>query len=501
MRKRTFLSLSVLVIAGMLFAACGPAATPEVIRETVEVPVEVTKEVTVTQVVQPTAAPEVGKTQIYWYIGLGTGSQAAQIPQEREFVDKYNSTKGEEDGIQLITIIVDNKYARDNLIAQVAAGNAPDIVGPMGTEGRGWFQGAWLDLQPLVDKFDYDVSDIDPAFLEFYKDQGELVGLPFAIFPSALYYNKDLFDEAGLAYPPHKVGEKYTLDGQELEWNFDTLAEVAKRLTVDASGNDAASASFDKENIAQYGFDFQWVKDSPRWFSAYFEPFYPVSDAGQAALSDGQIAAIKWYYDAMWGDQPFLPTQAAMDTDYLGHSNSFNSGHVAMGLTHLWYTCCITPPSDANVTVPNWDVAVVPSYNGKTTAKMHGDTFGIMKDTKHPEEAFKVYTYLIGEGAADLYKIYGGLPARKSQQADFFKSLDEKFAPNKVDWQVFIDMISYLEVPSHEKPLPNIAKAHDGFLQLGSDLRSNPDLDIDARIEQFLKDETAIYKEAADAGN
>ena len=484
--KRPIVLLSVLVIAGILLASCAQAtATPT------EAPVVAAEP---TLAVQPTAVPQADRVQIYWYIGLGTGSQAAQIPPEKAFVEKFNASQ---DKIQLITIIVDNKFARDNLIAQVAAGNAPDIVGPMGTEGRGWFQGSWLNLQPLVDQFNYDTSDIDPAFLEFYKDQGELVGLPFAIFPSAMYYNTALFDEAGLAYPPHTVGEKYTLDGQEVEWNFDTVAEVAKRLTVDASGNDATSASFDKDNIVQYGFDFQWVKDSPRWFTAYFEPFYPVNDAGEAVLSDGQVAGIKWYYDAMWGAQPFLPTQAAQDTDYMGHANNFNSGHTAMSLTHLWYTCCITPASDATVTVPSWDVGVVPTYNGTTTSKMHGDTFGIMEATLHPEEAFAVYTYMIGEGSADLYTIYGGLPARQSQQAAFFASLDEKFAPNKVDWQVFLDMIPFLEVPGHELVLPNVAKAHDAFLQLGSDLRSNPDLDIDARLAQFLKDETAIYKEVA----
>jgi multiple sugar transport system substrate-binding protein len=283
-----------------------------------------------------------------------------------------------------------------------------------------------------------------------------------------------------------------------MEWNFDTLALLAKKLTVDANGNDATSADFDKANIVQYGFDFQWTKDSPRWFSAYFEPFYPVAEDGTAVLSEGQIAAIKWYYDAMWGDQPFEPTQAAMDSDLI-KGNSFNSGKVAMGLTHLWYTCCITPASDAAVTVPGWDVAVVPSYNGKTTAKMHGDTFAIMKDSKNPEAAFKVYAYMLGDGSEDLYKIYGGLPARKGQQQAFFDGLTEKFAPNVVDWQVFLDMISYLEVPGHELTLPNVAKSHDAFLQLGSDLRSNPDLDVDARLEQFLTDLDAIYAEAAAA--
>jgi multiple sugar transport system substrate-binding protein len=491
MKRTSIIILALLVSLSMLLAACQPvaetAAPVEPAAPVVE-PTKVVVEPTAAPVVQPTAVPQKDRVQIYWYIGLGAGAQAAQIPLEKEFVDKFNASQDE---IQLISIIVDNKYARDNLTAQIAAGNSPDIVGPVGTEGRGFFPGAFLDLTPFIEKFDYDTSDIDPAFLEFYKDQGELVGLPFAIFPSAVFYNTALFDEAGLAYPPHKVGEKYVLDGAEVEWDFNTVAEIAKRLTVDEAGNDATSPDFDATKIVQYGFDFQWTKDSPRWFSAYFEPHYPVVD-GKLDLSAGQVDAISWYYDAMWGDQPFLPTQAAMDSDLI-KGNSFSSGKVAMGLTHLWYTCCIDKAA-----VPGWDVAVVPSYNGTTTAKMHGDTFAIMKDTKNADAAFKVYTYMLGEGSAELYAIYGGLPARTSQQEAFYAGLDETFAPNVVDWQVFNDMIAYLEVPGHELVLPNIAKAHDAFLQLGSDLRSNPDLVIADRLAQFDTDINAIFAEVAE---
>ena len=56
----------------------------------------------------------------------------------------------------------------------------------------------------------------------------------------------------------------------------------------------------------------------------------------------------------------------------------------------------------------------------------------------------------------------------------------------------FFDADSFV---SHKVCLPNIAKAHDAFMVLGSDLRSNADLDLDARIEQFLTDLTAIYQE------
>ena len=48
--------------------------------------------------------------------------------------------------------------------------------------------------------------------VQFYTDatEGQL-GLPFAIFPTFLSYNKELFDEAGLNYPPAEYGEPYIM--------------------------------------------------------------------------------------------------------------------------------------------------------------------------------------------------------------------------------------------------------------------------------------------------
>jgi multiple sugar transport system substrate-binding protein len=490
MRKSVFSVVALLVLASMLLAACAPAApaAPQIVEVTkvVEKAVEVTKEVQVTSAVQPTAEPLKDRVQIYWYIGLGAGAQPAQIPPEKAFVEKFNASQKE---IQLIPIIVDNKYARDNLTAQIAAGNSPDIVGPVGTEGRAAFPGAFLDLDPLIKEFNYDTKDIDPAFLEFYKEEGKVVGLPFAIFPEFVYVNKDLFKEAGMNLPPQKYGEKYKwADGTEEEWNFDTMAKLAKKLTVDKAGNDATSPKFDKTKIVQWGYDAQWT-DSPRAIGSLFGAAYPADKDGNAVITDGWKAAWKWYYDGEFGKEPFIPNQASIDGDLL-KGNAFSSGKIAMATTHLWYTCCVDPK-----TVKSWDLAVMPSYKGKVTSKMHGDTFAIMNGSKHPKEAFKVYSYLLGEGSADLYKIYGGLPARKSQQAAFFADLDKKFEPNKANWQVALDSIPFMDTPNHQQGLPNNAKANDAFQKFGSLLRSKTGLDVDKAIADFVKELDGIFKE------
>ena len=101
--------------------------------------------------------------------------------------------------------------ANDALATQIGSGAGPDIVGPVGIGGANAFQGQWLDLAPLIQKTNYDLSGYPQDAVDIYKlDEGQ-VGIPFAIYPSALFYKKGLFDEAGLKEPPHKYGDQYKM--------------------------------------------------------------------------------------------------------------------------------------------------------------------------------------------------------------------------------------------------------------------------------------------------
>jgi multiple sugar transport system substrate-binding protein len=428
---------------------------------------------------------------INWFVGLGGGTQPEQIPLEEAFVTKFNASHPD---IRLKINIVDNANARDSLTALIASGQAPDIVGPVGTAGRAAFLGAFLDLEPLVKEFNYDIGDVDPAFLRFYTVDGRLEGLPLDIFPEAVYYNRQLFDKAGLKYPPQEVGQPYQLDGKTVDWTFDTLTALAKRLTLDRNGNNATSPNFDRNNIVQYGYYPQWV-DGPRNVGTLFGAFYPLDTGSRVAIPNSAQAAWRWFYLGIWGNQPFIPNQDALNADLMGNTNAFSSGRLALATTHLWYTCCL----DAGK-VPSWDVAVMPSYNGKITAKMHADSFAILAASQHPQEAFKVYAYLLGEGSAELYKIYWGLPARRSQQGAFLKSLDERYSPNKVNWQVFLDMIPYMDIPNHELGLPNNGKAADLFTDLGADIRTLPNLVSQAAWDRSLETFRSTLQTTVDAG-
>lgn len=186
---------------------------------------------------------------ITWFVGLGTGGQPEQIEAQNAVVAAFNASQSD---IVLEVIYADNNVAPDTLSTLIASGDAPDIVGPVGNTGSNRFEGSFLDLEPLVESTGYDLSQYPEASVDFYRTDDGLIGLPFATFPSFIWFRMPLFDEAGLNYPPQEYGAPYIMpDGSEVEWNWETLREIGKILTVDASGNDATMDGFNGDNIVQ----------------------------------------------------------------------------------------------------------------------------------------------------------------------------------------------------------------------------------------------------------
>lgn len=427
-----------------------------------------------------------GRTEIRWFVGMGAGSDAPTIPAQEQVVEEFNASQDE---IELVLEIVDADQAPDILSTQIATGDAPDIVGPMGIRGRSTFPGAWLDLTPHIEENDYDLTDFDPALVDFYQIEEEgQIGLPFAVFPSFLYVNLDLFDEAGLPYPPQEYGAPYVdADGTERPWDIETMTDLAMRLTVDAEGNDATDPAFDPENIVQFGFGNVFA--DIRAQSTLFGAGSLVDADGDAQIPEHWAEAQQWYYDGMWEDR-FMPNGPYGDSDMMGAGSWFESGNLAMGYTHLWYaTCCMAGFEG------NWDTAAVPSYDGTTTAKLHADTFSITKDTEHPDEAFEVLTYLIGDAAETLTQTYGGMPARISLQDGYFDRIgEENFAGQDINWDVAVQGMEYVDNPSHEGGMPNFLESEAVLAEYATRFTQEEGLDIPAELEALRGDLQAVFE-------
>ena len=481
--RSTFLRFgALLAILVLVLTACGTqgqSVAPE------------DSEAAASEAAESGAAGEV--VEIRWFCCIGTGDNVeTQVPTEEAVVAAFNE---EHDDIELVFEMVDYDEAYDVLATQIAGGNPPDILGPAGGTAAAAFEGEWLDLTDVIESSGHDLSQYAPGSVEFYQVEGQgQVGLPFATFPSILYYHRSMFDEAGLEYPPQAYGEPYVLDGEEMEWNFDTLRELAKRLTVDINGNDATSPDFDPEQVEQYGYDP--IFQDARAIGSYFGSGGMVADDETTAqIPDPWREAWTWHYENVWTEHVTMD-QALLDAPEFGNGNPFNAGRAAMALSHTWFVGSTTPLDDEDNPIdPDWDIAVVPSNGGVTTANFNADTFRIWGETEHPEEAFTVLEYLIGDASEQLLGIYGGMPARTADQDQFFANLDERWTQG-VNWQVARDGTEFADNPSFEAWVPNYQETLASIVTWGNTMRTDGSLEIDAAIDDFQEELQAIFDAA-----
>lgn len=485
-------SLALFVALMMVVAACGGDTTTETTAESDPG----TDETTTTTAAEPDESPDDGeRVEIRWFIGIGAGGQPEQRAAQEEVRDAFNASQDE---IELVLEIVENDVAYDTLATQIASGNAPDIIGPVGRDGSNSFAGLYLDIEPLISAAGVSTDQWAGAAVDNQREaDGTLVGLPFASFPSTIFYNKDLFDEAGLPYPPSEYGADGTAvygEGTDYEgtWDFDKVAEIGQILAVDANGVDGTDPAFDSENTAQWGFVWQWT-DRLFQQGSFWGAGYPVADDGTADIPQAWEDEWRWYQDAVW-ETGFAPSQTELDGALGG--NAFQSGTVAMAATHLWYTCCIRDDENG-IAGDFWDLAPMPSNSGTVTANMHADTFRILASTEHPQEAFDTMYYLLTEAALELLTAYGAAPADPSLTDAFLASLDERY-PQGVNWDVILDSAAYADNPSHETALPGWDAYKLTLDDLQSSLLSDPGLDLDAAIAEVEADLTTIFQENAE---
>ena len=470
--------LVLIAAAALLVAACGQSATTSAPGAS-----QATGSSAAPPASQPAGNGEV--VELRWYCCLGGGDAPEQVEVEQQVVEEFNASHP---NIHLTFEAVPYEGARDALATQIASGNPPDIVGPTGIGGAEAFHGQWLDLQPLIDSTGYDLGQYPDNMVELYNTGGEgQLGIPFAIYPSALFYKKSHFEEAGLNEPPHEWNGTYKMpDGTERPWDWDTIREVAKLLTVDKNGKDATQDGFDPENIVQWGLEPQ--RDDLRQTGAYWGPGQLAggADGKTVEILDAWVAGWKAFYDGMWTDH-YSMTGPQFESDELNPSDyPFFTGNVSMSPNYLWSTYGVGDAGD------DWDMAATPSYNGTTTAAFNADTFRIHKDTKHPDEAFEALTYLLGDASQDLLTTYGGMPARPEEQDAFFTTLQEQY-PNQVDWSVAKEGVNFADVPNFESYMPAYNESLDKIIEFGTKWQSTQGLNLDTEIEDLKTQLQSIW--------
>ncbi len=437
-----------------------------------------------------TAAAQ-SKVKVVIYVGLGTGTAPNQIKEQEAIKDRYNSTH---DNIEIEFLIAPHDQAGERLQAMIAGNTAPQLVGPNGTSTISAYLDSWEDITPYIEKDKLDTSDFYGPVLEINKFPGKNVGLPLGIYPSFILYNKDIFDAAGVPYPPSDYDDK--------SWTMDELRKRAMLITLDKNGKNATQPDFDPNNIVQWGYDDSWVPMRGRL------TMWGAPDVGRPTTADYKTATanspewlygLTWYTNGILKDH-FIPNAAALKTfESIGAGTPMDGGLLGMFYSFSWYL------GEIREAYPKltFELQLAPlpfNQKGQRIARMNADNFNIPAAAEHKQEAWEVMKWLTApEQIADLCQIYGCIPARASV-ADKSKELLKQTYPG-LDVDVIFKAIPYLDNPLSESWVPNYTRIEDtldaAFNDISSGVSTDPKAVLDkanADVQKILDDYWATKK-------
>ena len=247
-------------------------------------------------------------------------------------------------------------------------------------------EGVLENLDPYIQKSGYDLNDYWGGLLESAKYQGSVYGLPRDNEVNILYYNKDLFDKAGVKYPDEN-------------WKWDDLLAAAEKLTVKDAGG----------KVTQYALAMEGGKYS-KWVNqnggAILDDYVNPS---KCMLADPKsVAAVKLFADMM--NQGYAMRDADL-SQAGGDQAVFQSGQAAMIIQNT------SRVSGFNAAKMNYDVAVVPIPEGGKRWNPAGGAAWVMSAKSDNKDA--AWTFLqwlqSNNGGEKLYTERGEIfPALQS---------------------------------------------------------------------------------------
>ena len=200
--------------SGMVLAACQP--------QVVEVEKEVTRVIEKEVTVAPAAKKPVTLT-LHAYLGFEadwhkerTGVFTEANPHIKFKVEAFPLGRGGVDYFTKMVAMHASKTIGDIAWANISAGSMVRL----GADG------VWFPVDDFIDAEGYDLGQFYDIAVETFSLGGKVMGMPMEATPGPciLVFNKDIFDDAGLAYPDET-------------WDVADLTDAAIKLTADTDGD------------------------------------------------------------------------------------------------------------------------------------------------------------------------------------------------------------------------------------------------------------------------
>ncbi len=378
-------------------------------------------------------------------VGFGTGNDPSQAAAQDALAKAFaNAHAG---ASVTFNRVPDSNTAQQKFTLQIASGNAPDVVLPIGIFGISTFldKNVWLNLSNYLSSSRVSLNDFQaPAAraahaAAYYGDKGKtVVGLPSGMFTHGVAYNKDLFAKAGIAEPPHEWDTP--------DWTYEKLLEVATALTKDGRGRTPDQPGFNPKDIKQFGLG-HW--DTGIMTLGYGAHNYDPKTRKVRFDSAEYVAGIQAGID-LTNKFHVLATDQLAAAVSAGASDPQQSAWQA-GKVAMVDMCSCDLASYGTGNKFRWDVAAWPKGPKRTVATLNLDVGAIPARSKNHDLAWAVLQdfLTVPNNARTLAtRGYGAIPVLKSESAAFIDNVRSQFPG--IDLKVFLDAIPYCTPESEE---------------------------------------------------
>jgi multiple sugar transport system substrate-binding protein len=288
----------------------------------------------------------------------------------------------------------------DKLQTMLAGGDYPDVM----YLGNGSIlsyvsRDQLAPLDTFIDSDDLDTSDIFEANLELYNVDGVQYGFPADAPSQQLFYNKTMFEDAGIEVPPS--------DWEDPTWDWDSFLEKAQAVT-------------DKDNN-QWGWQTKPGNFRAGWLFVTANGGRMFNDDGtQCVLNEpAAVEAYQFLADLIHVHEVAPPVDVAQE---MGAAELFQSGLTAM---ETWWPAI--GRMRTNIQDFEWDVAPHPAGAETKTCTGGGTGHTLSKNAPNLDEGWAFMKFMVTTEAVELWtEIMGIVPPLKSVAAsDTFLQPDQ----------------------------------------------------------------------------
>jgi len=259
------------------------------------------------------------------------------------------------------------------LSAMAAAGDLPDVFAMSSGFVKGWARaGNLADLADVVAGTDlsaYYEGALEPGIVD-----GQRVAFPQNWVAPVLYYNRDMFDAAGLDYP-------------QPDWTWDDFRDAALALTRDTDG-DGATDQWGYWVYGRYAQVDPWVfRNGGRYLNA---------DETALAPDAAAVNALEFLTNLVLVDKVAPPPQ---EMEGIRQQDIFPMGMAAMWVDGSWNIANTRAVADPEMT---WAIAQVPMGPDATpqtaAAYAWADMLSMPRGGENAELAWAFIQHMVGEG-------------------------------------------------------------------------------------------------------